>query len=105
MKPRPPTVPPAHAETIRRQIAALLEGRELTAREISTEIGIPERAVFPHLEHLRRSLHQQRQQFRLTPAACRRCGFLFAKRERLERPGRCPVCRGQSISEPRFTID
>jgi hypothetical protein len=39
------------------------------------------------------------------PAVCKKCGFVFAKREKLKRPGKCPVCRGESIREPRFTIE
>lgn len=104
MKSKQPAAPPAQSETIRRQIAALLAGQACTARDISSIVGIPEKAVCAHLEHLRRSLHQGHLQLEVEPAACRKCGFLFIKRERLERPGKCPVCRGQSISEPRFSI-
>jgi len=37
-------------------------------------------------------------------AECRSCGFVFTKRDRLATPGKCPICRCESISEPFFTI-
>jgi len=41
---------------------------------------------------------------RILPAACRQCGFTFTKRQRLTPPSRCPVCRQQSLSRPRFAL-
>jgi predicted Zn-ribbon and HTH transcriptional regulator len=35
---------------------------------------------------------------------CRKCGFIFPKRERLTTPSRCPMCRQQSIQRPRFAV-
>ena len=104
MKAKPPTVPPPRVATIRRQLAALLAAEPLSAREISEALGIPEKAVAGHLAHLRRTLHPAGRRLAVIPSACRKCGFVFAKRERLQRPGRCPVCRQQSISEPLFAI-
>lgn len=40
----------------------------------------------------------------ITPAECRNCGFVFAKRERLTSPGKCPVCRNEAILDPLFRI-
>jgi predicted Zn-ribbon and HTH transcriptional regulator len=102
MKKGPP-VPPAREATVRRQIEALLRGEPQSAREISAAVGIPEKEVGAHLEHLRQSLRGSGR-LRVHPAACKSCGFLFSKRERLNRPGRCPACRSQSIAVPRFII-
>lgn len=104
-RPKGPTVPPVREETVRQRIAEILHGPPLSAREISAEAGIPEREVPRHLDHLRHSLQGRGEQLHVTPAECRSCGFVFTKRERLARPGRCPVCRGQSIAEPRFSIE
>ncbi|WP_243369837.1 transcriptional regulator [Geotalea sp. SG265] len=87
---------------MRHAIVALLEGEELTAREISEQLGIGERDVYSHLEHIQ--LHRDELHLTVTPAACRKCGFIFKKRERLRKPGRCPVCRGEFISPPSFSI-
>lgn len=48
-------VPPDRAETIRDAIAAALREAPLTARELSERIGVAEREIGPHLEHLARS--------------------------------------------------
>jgi transcriptional regulator len=103
-KPKPPAVPAPRGETIRQRIVELLRGALLTPREISAEVGIREKEVARHLEHIRHSLHGGDVRLEIEAATCRKCGFAFVKRERLDRPGRCPVCRGESISEPRFTI-
>jgi hypothetical protein len=104
MKAKPPTVPRPQPATIRRQIDVLLSAEPLTVRAISVAIGIPEKTVYDHLEHLRHTLQSLGRRLQIVPAVCRKCGFVFAKRERLQRPGRCPVCRESSISEPLFAI-
>jgi len=102
--PKPPPIPAPPQETIRQRIAELLHGEPLTAREISAAVGIREKDVARHLQHIRQSLHGGAVRLELEAATCRKCGFVFVKRERLDRPGRCPVCKGESISEPRFAI-
>ena len=88
--------------TIRREIEELLGRGEFTARQISVEIHISERDVAGHLEHIRRSLGPSA--LAVTPSECESCGFVFRKRERLTRPGRCPICGGTRITEPAFGI-
>ena len=83
----------------------LLQHNPLTAREISEQVGVTEREVYVHLEHVRQSLHREATTLSVLPAECRGCGFMFTKRDRLKRPGRCPLCRGQSISQPRYLIE
>jgi len=102
--PKASTVPAPREETIRQRIVELLRIAHLTPREISAAVGIREKAVAGHLEHIRKSLHSTDGQLEIDPATCRKCGFAFTKRERLDRPGRCPLCKGQSIAEPRFAI-
>lgn len=97
--------PPERKETVRRKILALLLDHPLTARQISALAGIPEKEVASHLPHIRKTAVAFGGIFEVTPAACRRCGYAFRKRERPTRPGRCPVCRGESISEPLFAVD
>jgi predicted Zn-ribbon and HTH transcriptional regulator len=40
----------------------------------------------------------------MEPACCRACGFVFHKRERFRKPGRCPSCQHSFIEEPVFRI-
>jgi transcriptional regulator len=103
-RPKEPSVPLERKDTIRRNIIALLEGNTLSAREISVDVRISEREVYDHLEHIQRSVVKSEHMFVVDPPVCRKCGFVFRKRERLKKPGRCPVCRNESITEPLFSI-
>jgi len=99
-----PIVPADRKETVRRRILSLLSGHSLTARQISAEVGIPEREAYAHMPHVKRTVARLGGRLAVTPAECRQCGYVFRKRERPNRPGRCPVCRGESISEPLFAV-
>ena len=96
---------PGETETIRQQLRTLLEEGPLTAKEISTAVRRPEKEIADHLEHLRKSLHSEGRRLSQVPAECRECGFVFRKRDRLKAPSRCPVCKGEAISDPAFRVD
>jgi predicted Zn-ribbon and HTH transcriptional regulator len=91
-------------ETTRRQIRTLLEERPYTAKEISSAVHRSEKEVENHLEHLRKSLRSEGRRLDQVPAGCRECGFVFRKRERLKAPSRCPVCKGEAVSDPSFLV-
>lgn len=95
---------PERKETVRRKILSLLSDRPLTARQISGLVGIPEKEVVVHLPHIQKTVGTLGGRLSVTPAECRQCGFVFRKRERPKKPGRCPICRGESISEPLFSF-
>jgi len=104
-RPRKPIVPHAMHDTVRQEIIAeLLEG-PCSARDVSAAVGIPERDVCGHLEHIRKTIASSGRHLVMVPAECKKCGFVFSKREKLRRPGKCPLCRGESISEPHFVIE
>ena len=100
-----PITPPAMHETVRREIIDALREGPCSARDLSAAVSISEREVSGHLEHIQRSIHSAGQRLVVIPAVCKKCGFVFAKREKLRRPGKCPVCKGESIQEPRFVIE
>jgi len=89
--------------TLRKRIAEALEGECLDLREISKLFMIKEREALDHLNHIARSVHPKH--LTAEPASCKHCGFSFKKRTRLNSPGRCPVCKSEHISPPRFKID
>lgn len=101
VRPKQPSVPADRPDTLRREIAAVLSEESLTAREISERVGIQEKEVLEHLEHIKLARHGG---LAMEPALCMACGFSFRKRERLKGPGRCPVCRSEHIAEPRFFL-
>jgi transcriptional regulator len=102
--PRQPLIPRTAQETVRQAVITLLSEGERSAKEISMAVGIAEKDVYTHLEHIRRSLQTTGGSLQVTPARCRTCHFVFAKRERLTPPGKCPVCRKEAIADPLFRI-
>lgn len=99
----PPT-PLERYNTIRRYIISLLEEHVSSARDISVNLRIPEKDVSGHLEHIRRTLHKNSQHLIVAPAQCEKCSFVFTKRTRLTKPGKCPICHSSLIKPPLFSI-
>lgn len=97
-------VPPERSATIPSLLRSALGAGPKTARELSAEVRISEKDVVAHLAHLERSLREEGARLIVEPAACLACGFVFRKRERLGRPSRCPVCRGERVASARFSV-
>jgi transcriptional regulator len=95
---------PGHKEssTLRQKMAEALKRECLDLRDLSRRLGIKEKEVLDHLGHIAKSVGSKR--LVVEPACCRECGFSFKKRTRLSTPGRCPVCKSESISPPIFGI-
>jgi predicted Zn-ribbon and HTH transcriptional regulator len=90
--------------TLRQKIISLLSEAEMSAREISGEVEIPEKEVTEHLAHIARSVASQNKKVVTAPAKCLGCGYVFEDRKRFTRPGRCPQCKKSHIQSPRFRI-
>jgi predicted Zn-ribbon and HTH transcriptional regulator len=103
-KSKEPFVPAERHETVRREIVERLAGQTLSPKDISAAVHISVKEVYEHLEHIRRSLIKRERHLTIMPAECKKCGFIFKKRERLTRPGKCPVCRSETIEEPLFSL-
>lgn len=103
-KPKGPFISAQRHETIRKEIMSLLIGQALSAKDLSADVHIPEKDVYGHLEHIERSARKTSYHFTVIPAECAKCGFVFKKRERLKKPGRCPICHEEHIREPLFSI-
>ena len=95
-------VPQEQTDSVRQQI--ILEG-ENTVRDLSIAVHIPEKDVYEHLEHIKKSINNLKLNLIIKPAKCNHCGFLFTKRERFKKPGKCPLCRSEQIGGPRFEIE
>ena len=104
MGPRSDSELPDRRETLRQAILRELEQEELTAAQLGERLGVREREVVGHLEHLVRSLDHAGKRLVIIPAECRACGFVFRKRERLGRPSACPQCRATWVEPPRFRV-
>lgn len=92
--------------TPRQRLMDLLIGARLTSRQLAERMGMPERQVEDHLTHVVRTLHRDRsRRFLLEPPVCNACGYIFRDRNKLTRPSRCPRCRCEAISPPRYGIE
>jgi transcriptional regulator len=99
-----PVTPEERYETLRHRIISLLKERPYGGKELSGYLRIPERDVYDHLEHIRKSMNKGEFRLIVIPAHCDKCGFVFRKRGRLKRPGKCPMCKSESPEEPLFSI-
>ncbi|MGI5861043.1 MAG: transcriptional regulator [Myxococcales bacterium] len=97
--------PPERESTVRAALRRELERGPLTARELSSGVGIRERDVAGHLEHLSRSLEARGDKLVIQPASCLECGYLFRERKRFTTPGRCPRCGSERIEPPAFSVE
>lgn len=92
--------------TIRQLIMQSITGTLYSSRQLAELVGVPERQVEEHLTHITKSVARDRtRRFVLEPSRCRDCGFVFRERTRLTRPSRCPRCRSEAISPPRYGIE
>jgi hypothetical protein len=97
--------PVERTRTLRQAILVELARGPMDARELSAALGLRERDVIPHLEHLALSLKRGPQRLVVEPAQCIACDYVFVDRRRLGKPGSCPRCRAQRIEPPRFSVE
>jgi predicted Zn-ribbon and HTH transcriptional regulator len=91
--------------TIRKDMILLLGNKEMDAREISSAVGVGEKEVYTHLNHISRSVKHQGKKLIIKPAECLGCGYVFEKRKRFTRPSRCPICKSEHMQSPMYRID
>ncbi|MFO0705852.1 MAG: hypothetical protein U0412_03275 [Nitrospira sp.] len=92
--------------TPRQRLIEVLTGTRLATHQLAQLVGIPERQVEEHLEHVVKSVSRDRtRRFILEPARCQECGFVFRDRRKLTRPSRCPQCKSEGVAPPRYGIE
>ena len=91
-------------QTLRQEIIDLLNSEELTIRDLSQAVSLQEKEIIDHLGHIERTLQRQGKKLMVTPYKCLSCGFVFDKRTRFTKPGRCPGCKNSHIQIARFYI-
>ena len=97
--------PVDNKQTIRQQIIELLDSEELTLRDLSQSLSIPEKEVVGHLEHIARSVRNLGKKLVEIPCRCLSCGFVFEKRNRFTKPGRCPSCKQSHIQTASYRLE
>ena len=78
----------------------------MSAKDLASKLGLPERDIEHHLYHVRKSLHRQpHQYFHMVFPICWDCQYEFKARTKMTRPSRCPQCKSEDISSPKFSIE
>lgn len=91
--------------TDRQRLVQALSGGRHTAQELAGLLGIRARDVEDHLAHVVKSMARDRgRRVVLEPARCLDCGYVFRGRSRLTTPSRCPRCKSEGVTPPRFGI-
>jgi predicted Zn-ribbon and HTH transcriptional regulator len=92
--------------TVRQRMIELLAEARLASYQLAQRLGIAERQVEEHLPHIVKSLARDRtRRFVMEPSACVDCGFVFRDRRKLTKPSRCPACRSEHLTPPRYGIE
>jgi len=91
-------------QTIRQQLVELLETGSYCLRDLSQALSIPEKEVIGHLSHIERTVRSRGKKFEEIPHVCLSCGFVFDKRKRFTKPGRCPKCKNSHIQSAFYHI-
>ena len=88
--------------TPRQHIISYLRNNLMSAKDLASKLGLPERDIEHHLYHVRKSLHRQpHQYFHMVFPICWDCQYEFKARTKITRPSRCPQCKSEDISSPR----
>jgi predicted Zn-ribbon and HTH transcriptional regulator len=97
--------------TTRERIVEVLKSanRPLTAEEIANLIGgdVSPREIYDHLAHIAKTIRARsggREVLVMEPPQCRKCGYVFKDLEVPKKPSRCPRCKSEWISPPRFLV-
>ena len=95
----------AQPGTVRQELLRCLTDSLHSAGDLAQLFATPEREIEEHLSHLVRTIARTPgRRFVMEPPECLHCGFRFRTRTRLTRPSRCPRCRSERITSPRFGI-
>lgn len=88
----------------RKGLMELLQDHPASLQGLARLLGVHPKEVEDDLHHLIKSLRNMPYQAIITPATCRKCGFVFHK-DKLHKPGKCPACKGTWVSEPVIRIE
>lgn len=70
-------------------------------------MNISVRNVYEHLTYIAKSVwsrSQGREVLLMEPPVCKKCGYVFKDLNKPKKPSKCPRCKSEWISPPRFII-
>ena len=89
--------------TLRKNFVDWLSPEPRTASWLARELGVRRGDVEEDLRHALRSARAAGHDVEVIPARCKACEFVFSE-EKLDKPSRCPACKGTRLFEPMFRI-
>jgi hypothetical protein len=89
--------------TTRQRIAETLRDEPAEAGRLAAEFDVTAETALSHVEHIAESLDGTDEQLLVSPPECRDCGFTEFD-DLINRPSRCPECKGESVAEPAFIV-
>ena len=87
----------------RRQLLDLLSTEFRSVSSLARELGSTRADLEDDLHHMIRSARAAGHDIEIVPARCKACDFVFGE-GKLNKPGRCPVCKGTRLFEPMIRI-
>ena len=88
----------------RKDLIGILRERPASLHDLALLLELRPKDLEDDLRHLIRSLRNMTYRAVITPATCRKCGFVFHE-DKLHKPGKCPHCHGTWISDPLISIE
>ncbi|MFH0979010.1 MAG: transcriptional regulator [Candidatus Woesearchaeota archaeon] len=90
--------------TVRKGMIELLQEKRMTLRELAIQFKSTMKDTGKDLVHIAKSI-QPEMELKMEIPVCRHCGYIYKERTRITRPSRCPKCKMEDITEPRFWIE
>ncbi len=88
--------------TRRQEIIAILTEQKITLQELANKYKVEMADLAEDIVHIRFSF---KDKFRMHPAICNYCGFVYREREKVKKPTKCPKCKHEDIVPPLFWIE
>ena len=98
--------------TLREKITKILIRSEkpLSVEEIAIILGLQKseyKRIYSELDHIAKTIRRKtnnRLMLYMVPPICEKCGYVFRNLKKPKRPSRCPRCKSEHISPPKFFI-
>ncbi|MEM4763128.1 MAG: transcriptional regulator [Desulfurococcaceae archaeon] len=97
--------------TTREKIIDILRktDRPLSVDELALilDVKLTAKEIYEHLHHIAKTIRARSRGceiLAMEPPHCRKCGYVFKDLDKPRKPSRCPRCRNELISPPRFII-
>lgn len=89
--------------TRRKEIIEVLKHRKLTLKGLADEFLAEQEDILEDLHHIAQTMFPE-MDLRMELPECKTCGYEFKQRKKGKPPSRCPTCKGESITHPRYFI-